>query len=187
MKVLQKGLALVVSWSLLFTAAAGVFAHTNQGDEQAAEPAAPAAKQSPEELHGLPLSRDFAAAGLRTADLLRDWQQHIAYTLQNGYPLSELSIAFDRDRAADALRSAELAASTDTDGAALEQLRNLFESLQRWSDNLVEEKRNMRLARYYMSPMALDDDAVFQKNAKCLRSITSMLASKRLADTASCE
>lgn len=187
MKVLQKSLALVVSWSLLFAAAPGVFAHTNQGDEQAAEPAAQAGKQSPEELHGLPLSLDFAAAGLRTADLLRDWQQHIAYMLQNGYPLSELSIAFDGNRAADALRSAELAASTDTDAAALEQLRNLFESLQRWSDNLVEEKRDMRLARYYMSPTALDDDSVFQKNAKCVRFLTSTLASKRMADTTSCE
>src|SRR6266566_2370185 len=130
----------------------------------------------------VPLSRNFAAAGLRADDLLRVWQRHIAYTFQNGYPLSELSIDFDRDRAADALGLAALAASNDADRAALEQLRNLFESLQRWSDDLVEDKRNLRLARYYMSPTALDDDPVFQKNTECGRFIALMLAGKQLAE-----
>lgn len=142
---------------------------------------------TPARADGAPLSRNFAATGLRAAELLRDWQQHIAFTFQNGYPLSEASISFDRERAADALRSAELAASTDADRAALQQLRNLFASLEHWSDGVVEDKRNLRLARYYMSATALEDDPEFQKNAKCVTFITSMLASKRLADTGSCE
>lgn len=149
--------------------------------------AQPQRSATSERTGGVVLSQDFATTGVKAADLLRDWQQHIAFTLQNGYPLSELAIAVDRDRAADALRLAELAASNDADRVALEQLRDLFESLQRWSDNLVEEKRNMRLARYYMSPTALDDDPVFQKNEKCVRLITSMMAGKHLVDTTGCE
>jgi hypothetical protein len=132
------------------------------------------------------LSRNFAAAGLRATDLLRDWQQHIAYTFQNGYPLSELSIGLDHDRAADALRLAQLEASSDADRAALEQLHNLFESLQRWSDELIEDKKNLRLAPYYMSPAELNDDAQFKKNAECAGFLARMLASGRLAEGATC-
>lgn len=142
---------------------------------------------APERADGAPLSRDFAAAGLRASELLRDWQQHIAFTLQNGYPLSEASIFFDRDRAADALGAAALAASKNSDRAALLQLRNLFASLQQWSDGLVEDKRNLRLARYYMSPAGLEDDPVFQKNAECATSIALMLSSKQLAEIPSCQ
>ena len=141
---------------------------------------------TPERTKAAPLSRNFGTTGLRAAELLRDWQQHIAFTFQNGYPLSEASIFFDRDRAADALGLAALAASNDADRAALQQLRNLFANLQHWSDGLVEDKRNLRLALYYMSPTALDDDPVFQKNAECGRSIALMLASKQLPDAPSC-
>ena len=138
-------------------------------------------------LGGAALSRNFAATGLRAGELLRDWQQHIAFTFQNGYPLSEVSIFFDRDRAADALGMAALAASDDADRAALQQLRNLFTSLEQWSDSLVEDKRNLRLARYYMSPTALEDDPVFQRNTECATSIAVMLSSKQLAEIPSCQ
>ena len=142
---------------------------------------------TPERADGASLSRNFAAPGLRASELLRDWQQHIAFTFQNGYPLSEVSIFFDRDRAADALGLAALAASNDADRAALQQLRNLFTSLEQWSDGLVEDKRNLRLARYYMSPTALKDDPVFQRNTECATSIAVMLSSKQLVEIPSCQ
>jgi hypothetical protein len=142
---------------------------------------------TPERADGAPLSRNFTAKGLRASELLRDWQQHIAFTFENGYPLSEASIFSDRDRAADALGRAAMAASNAADRAALQQLRNLFASLQQWSDGLVEDKRNLRLASYYMSPTGVEDDPVFQKNTKCATSIAEMLLSKQLAEIPSCQ
>lgn len=124
----------------------------------------------------------FCGCRFEADDLLGDWQRHIVNTFEKGYPLSELSIKSDRDRADDALGLAALAASNDADWAALERLRSLFESLQRWSDDLVEDKRNLRLALYYVSRTALDDDPVFQKNTECGRFIASMLAGKRPAE-----
>ena len=70
------------------------------------------------------LSRDFAATGLRATTLLRDWQRRIAFNIQMGLPLCERCIAVDGDHAADTLRLAALAALTDADGAALQQLLN---------------------------------------------------------------
>ncbi len=133
------------------------------------------------------LSRDFAAAGLKTTAVLKEWQRRLAYTIQNGYPLSEFWIAFDRDRAADALQLVALAASSDADRTALQQLLAQFENLRQWSDGLIEANRNLRLAPYYMSPAALTTDPMFQKTAECARFLAPMLASGRLAEDRSCQ
>ena len=42
---------------------------------------------------------DFVTAGLSACGLFTQWQNHLVYSLQNGYPLSEWVIAFDRNRA----------------------------------------------------------------------------------------
>ena len=133
------------------------------------------------------LSRDFAAAGLRATTLLREWQRGIASNIQIHLPLCEPCIAVDSDQAADALRLATLAASTDADRAALQQILNLFENFRRWSDALVEGNRNWDLGRYYMSPTALTDDPVFKKSEQCARFLAPMLASGQLAEDRSCQ
>src|SRR6202158_3159602 len=53
MKILQKSLALVLSSSLLYAAAPGGIAYAQQTDQSAAQPTAPVAQQSPEELQQL--------------------------------------------------------------------------------------------------------------------------------------
>jgi len=133
------------------------------------------------------LSPDFVAAGLRATTSLREWQRNIASNIQIHLPLCEPCITVDRDHAADALRLATLAASTDADRAALQQILNLFENLRRWSDALVEDNRNWDLGRYYMSPTALTDDPSFKISEQCARFLAPMLASGQLAEDRSCE
>jgi hypothetical protein len=82
---------------------------------------------------------------------------------------------------------AELLASKDADRAALEELLELFENFQRWSDALVEDNRNGELGRYYMSPTGLNDDPIFQKTAECSRFLAPMLAAGRLTEDRSCQ
>lgn len=133
------------------------------------------------------LSRDFAAAGLRATTLLRDWQRRIAFNIQIGLPLCERCIAVDGDHAADTVRLATLAASTDADRAALQQLLNLFDNLRCWSDALLEGNKTWDLGRYYMSPTALADDPVFTKSEQCARFLAPMFASGQLAEGRSCQ
>ncbi len=132
------------------------------------------------------LSRDFAASAMRAAAEIRDWQLHLAYTLQSGLPLSESGIASDRDRAADALQLAALTAEGEADRAALMQLVNLFGDAQSWTDARVEDNRNLRLGNYSVSASALDDDESFQNNVSCANSLTSMLASRRFSEETTC-
>ena len=123
------------------------------------------------------LSRNFVASALKAAAEIRNWQSHLAYTLQNGYPLSDSWIASDRDQAADALRLAAVASTSDNDRTALQQLLSLFVNVQSWSDARIDDERNLRLATYYVSRSALDNDESFQKNMDCTNSLTAMLAS----------
>lgn len=104
-----------------------------------------------------------------------------------GLALCESCIAIDRERAEDALRLATLLASNNADQSALQQLLNLFEGLQQWSDALVRDNRNGELGRYYMSPAALNDDPVFHKSAECEKFLAPMLASRQLATDRSCQ
>jgi hypothetical protein len=136
---------------------------------------------------GQQLSQDFTAAALRATALLREWQRHIASTIRFGLPLCESCIAEDRDQAAEALRLATLLASKDADRTALQELLDLFENFQQWSDALVKDNRNGELGRYYMSRTGLNDDPILQKTAQCAEFLAPMLASGRLAEDASCQ
>lgn len=150
------------------------------------EAATPLAQASTEATD-LRLSPGFASAGLGATATLRDWQAHIAYTIRNGYPLAESWIALDRDRADTALRQAAVMASTDADRMALRLLVNHFEDLRRWSAGLIDANRNLRLAEYYISETALENDPMFQKTSACGDFLASMLASGRFAEEASCQ
>ena len=132
------------------------------------------------------LSRNFVANALKAAAQIRNWQSHLSFTLQNGYPLSDSWIASDRDQAADSVRLAAVAITSDTDRTALQQLVTLFVNVQSWSDARVDDERNLRLATYYVSHSALDNDESFQKNMDCTNSLTAMLASGRLEQGLPC-
>src|SRR5690349_8540902 len=80
------------------------------------------------------LSQGFTVTGLKATSALLEWQRHLAYALQNGYPLAEFWIRMDRDRAADAVRLATVIATTQGDKRALEQLLSQFQNLRQWSD-----------------------------------------------------
>jgi hypothetical protein len=132
------------------------------------------------------LSQDFAISALTAIAQVRDWEMHLAYTLKNGYPLSEYWVISDRDHALDALQFAVSAAKREADRAALVQLVQLFGNVQSWSDARLEDKRNLRLANYYMSALALDNDELFQQTISCTNFLISMLASGRLAEETIC-
>ena len=91
------------------------------------------------------------------------------------------------DRADIALRQAAVIASTDADRMALRLLVNHFEDLRRWSAGLIDANRNLRLAEYYISETALENDPMFQKTSACGDFLASMLASGRFVESASCQ
>lgn len=132
------------------------------------------------------LSRDFAVAALKALTSLREWQQQLANAIRKGYPVPEYWIAYYRERAADSLALAAVAATTGPDRTALQELAVNYGDLREWSGQIVEANRNLDMAKYYMSSTALDDDALFQKAAKCESFLAPMFVSLRPGEDPAC-
>ncbi len=125
------------------------------------------------------MSGHFSATALHALSTLRSMRTDLAYTINNGYPLEKLWLAGDRNRAADALDLAALAASTEADHATLQELLEYFAALQRWSDELLVANREMRLAQHYMTLGALQSDEQYQALLEDEESLSALLGSIR--------
>ena len=132
------------------------------------------------------LSKSFASAALNAAGRMQSTQRRIEHSIRMGFPLGGFWIQSDFDWIDESLRTAGLSAANDADRTALQQLENQNNRLRLWSDWLIASNRNLRLAEYYISPSALDNDERFQNAAACTKFLISMLASARLGEDDSC-
>ncbi len=155
---------------------------TDMGRPAAEAPADPV--HSPANDTGL--SQDFMRAGIEEFATMREWASTMAYAVQNGYQITEEWAANYREKAANSLRLASAAASTEADRQALQLLTNEFEAVRAWSDKLVEAKKSMDTAKYALSPNALRDEALSQKIITCGRFLAKMLGSSSFQDDPSC-
>jgi hypothetical protein len=132
------------------------------------------------------LSRDFMRAGIEGFATMREWASTMAYTIQNGYHVTDSWAANYREDAANKLKLASAAAVTEGDRNALQLLSHEFDAVHQWSDKLVQERKSMDTAKYTVSPNALRDDPLSQKITNCGRFLASMLGSGTFQDNSSC-
>jgi hypothetical protein len=130
-------------------------------------------------------SKGFMTAGIETMSVIREWRSAMANALQNGYPVSANWVERYHGRAAQNLRLASVAASTDADQQALQLLTNELDNMQKWSDKILKAFKDMDAAKY-MSSDALDNDPLFQKILNCAHSLAAMSASGQFQDDGSC-
>ena len=133
-------------------------------------------------LDGAKLSPGFATAGLHAASRMQFTERRIANSIRMGYPLGEFWIHIDFDGIDDSLRMATLAVMNDADRQTLVQLQDQTNRLRAWSDWLIQQNRELRLANYYISASTLDNDERFQNTVTCTKFLTSMLASGKLQE-----
>lgn len=132
------------------------------------------------------LSRDFRVAAIETLAQMREWASTMANAIQNGYPMEEQWLADSRGKAATSLQQASASASTDSDHNALQLLTNEFHSVEAWSNELVEARRNMATAKYSTSTEALRNEPLSQKIINCGHFLGTMLGSAEFKDDPSC-
>ena len=132
------------------------------------------------------LSRDFMRAGIEEIATMREWASTLAYAIQNNYQVTDDWAANYREQAANNLRLASAAASTEADQNALQLLTNEFDAVREWSDKLVKARKSMDTAKYALSPDALRNEALSQKIVTCGRFLAAMLGSSSFQDDPSC-
>ncbi|HTT19369.1 MAG TPA: hypothetical protein VMG82_10510 [Candidatus Sulfotelmatobacter sp.] len=132
------------------------------------------------------LSREFMKAAIEEISLMREWASTLANAIQNGYPISESSVADYRAQAQSGLAMASTAVSTDADRSGLQLLNGEFEHVQAWSTKLMEARKSMDTAKYAISPDTLRNDPLSQKIVSCGRFLAQMLVSGNFRDDPSC-
>ena len=147
---------------------------------------APAEAPASEKPSDSGFTREFMKAGIEEIALMREWASPLAYAIQNGYPITEEWVGQYREQAANGLRLASSAASSDEDRKALQLLNNEFEAVREWSNKLVEARKSMDTAKYAMSDNALRNDPLSQKIINCARFLAPMLGSGSFQDDPSC-
>jgi len=131
------------------------------------------------------LSIDFMKAAIQDLATIKEWYSTLAYAIQRGVPGDGSRVFIYRDKAAQGLKLATVAASNDSDQSALQLLTTHFNNVQRWSNTLVESRKSLGTANYSMSPSALNDDPLYQTITRCSQFLATMLAGGKFEDDGS--
>jgi hypothetical protein len=132
------------------------------------------------------LSPGFDIAALNAVTRMQVAERRIAYAIKMSFPLAEYWIQSDIDTIDESLRLAASSIRNDADREALLQLEEQSDRLRTWADWLLDQNRQLRLAKYYVTPSALDNDERFQDIVSCTRSLMSMLASGKVSPSDPC-
>jgi hypothetical protein len=132
------------------------------------------------------LSADFMRNAVQTLAVLKDWTSTLTYAIQRGVPGDGSRLVVFHNRAAEALRLTQVAASSNADQDAFQLLTNHFNTVNAWSDRLVAERKSMDTGKYSISPDALKNDEAYKKISACTQFLGSMLPSAAFHDNYSC-
>lgn len=95
--------------------------------------------------------------------VIREWRSALVSAIQNGYPVTDDSVADYRAQAAKNLRLVYVAVSTDSDRNAYQLLSNELDKMQKFSNNIVAAHQDLQ----NISPDALKNDTLNQQILSC--------------------
>ena len=83
------------------------------------------------------------------------------------------------------MSQASVVATTDMDHSALQLLKNEFDSLSAWANQILDERKALNGART-VNPNSMQNDPALAKITNCGRFLSTMIVSGSFADDASC-
>jgi hypothetical protein len=125
----------------------------------------------------------FLTTSIRQLEDAMLWRDGIARVIKYNAPPGPWLDNYGA-RAAESLRQASAQATTASDTAALELLKNQFNNLQQWN-NAVTAQQAINGAQT-MNASALKDDPLFNRISECSRFLGTMLTSGVFADNPAC-
>jgi hypothetical protein len=128
-------------------------------------------------------SKEFLRAGIEEMASIREWRVALTNAVQRGYPITADWMVGYRGEAAQNLRLASVAVTTDSDRNAMQLLTNEFNNMKMLSDRYVQKNQNME----YVSPDSLNNDPLDQRILACAHSLASMASSGQFVDDGSCQ
>jgi hypothetical protein len=127
-------------------------------------------------------SKGFLSAAIEATGAIREWRTGIATAIQNSISVTDSWVSAFQRQASDSLRQASVAAITPTDRSALQLLTNEFNNMQKWSDQMIAQRKTLQ----YVSPDQMNGDPLFQQLRTCSHSLGAMFGSGQFQDEPSC-
>ena len=127
-------------------------------------------------------SKEFMRAAIEAMSQVREWRSVLTNGVQNGYPIMSLGLGNYRAQAAQSLRLASVAVTTDADRNAFQLCTNEFENMRKLSDKMVASAQAMN----YIAPDAVTSDPLDQRIMACARSLAAMATSGQFMDDGTC-
>jgi hypothetical protein len=131
------------------------------------------------------LSRDFSSSAVAALAEMREWRGAIRTMVTYGLAVSGSWSQDYHSRVEASVAQAAVAATTDSDQNALPLLRNEFDKLTAWA-NQVETARQRLNGAQTIDPNALQNDPSLSNITECGRFLSSMVISGAFGDNASC-
>jgi hypothetical protein len=142
----------------------------------------PVPASSPSPAPSSAFSKDFLNAGIETMSIIREWRSALVNAIQNGYPVTDASVAGYQAQATKNLKLAFVAMSTDSDRSAYQLLSSELDHMRKFSAKILEAHQDMQ----NITPDALNNDSLNQQILNCARSLVSMASSGQFQDDGSC-
>jgi len=92
----------------------------------------------------------------------------------------------NRDKAAEGLHQAQIAASNSSDQGALQLLTTQYNNVNQWYEKMVVARQNMATGNYAMTPNAFRQDPTYQAMEACHKFLSTMIPSGTFSDDGSC-
>jgi hypothetical protein len=127
-------------------------------------------------------SKDFLNAGIETMSVIREWRSALVSAIQNGYPVTDASVAGYRAQATKNLRFSFVAQSTDADRSAYALLSNELDTMQKFSNSILAAHKDME----NISVDTIEADPLNQQILSCSRSLVAMASAGVFRDDGSC-
>lgn len=140
----------------------------------------PADSPAPQSNQGL--TKEFLRAGIEAMAAIREWRSVLSNGVANSYPVTSLGLDSYRAQAAQAVRLASVAASTDGDRSAAQLVSNEFDNMKKLSDRILAKGQSL----IYISPDAVTSDPLDKQIITCAHALAAMASSGQFLDESTC-
>jgi hypothetical protein len=149
----------------------------------AAEASIPNVDTSLPVVHGL--STDFRRAAISELGEIREWRGAVTAMISYGLAASDAATKDYHDLCEDGLNQAAVVATTDADHSAMRLLKNEFDNMAAWANQILAERKVLNGART-VSANALQNDRALATITACGRFLNTMIVGGVYSDDSSC-
>jgi len=131
------------------------------------------------------LTREFASAAISELEEMREFRGAVGAMITYGLAASSASAQEYHDQIEAGLSQAAVVATTDADQKALGLLRNEYDKLTVWSNQILSERQNLNGSRT-IDPNSLQRDTALAQIRACGQFLNTMIVSGVFTDNSDC-